>query len=338
MRYKEGQEMNLKKLLETKDLAFSEYKIEGTNFLRPRNFSEFIGNTDVASLIKLNLFAALERNEPFPHCLLSGLSGSGKTTLAYLIASYQKGKVISAVLPISHEEWLGICAQVDQNDIVLLDETQGAKSPEVLYTALEESVIVHNGERLWIPPFTCIGATTEIGEVKTPLRNRFPLQIQLKGYSLDEMKRIVAQGVAKYELEIDDDALAVLAEVSNRIPREAASLVVVVRNLMQLTDETRITLEAVKEIIGLMKLTDDGLNLGHLTYLQLLRDVFKGECAGANSIAASLGENPLTVSLIVEPALLQKGLIRKTSRGRQITDKGLKRLESEDAIALLKEE
>lgn len=70
MRYKEGQEMNLKKLLETKDLAFSEYKIEGTNFLRPRNFSEFIGNTDVASLIKLNLFAALERNEPFPHCLL----------------------------------------------------------------------------------------------------------------------------------------------------------------------------------------------------------------------------------------------------------------------------
>lgn len=324
--------------------VFEKYKNQGeysltTNELRPRNFDEFVGNTDCVNLVKLTLFAALERNSIFPHCLLSALSGTGKTSLIYIIASYQKGKVISVALPINYGEWLELCSQIEPNDIMILDEIQNQKAmPEILYSVLEENVFVHKGERFGLPPFTCIGATTEIGEVKAPLRNRFPLQIQLKRYGFDEMKRIVAHGIIKCGFNIDDSALTILAGVSNRIPREAASLVLVIRDLMQLTNETKITLEAVKEIIHLMNLTDDGLNLRHLVYLRLLQDVFKGERVGASAIASSLGENPLTISLVTEPALLQKGLIQKTSRGRQITDRGKRRLENEDAVAMLKED
>ena len=312
----------------------NEYNVT-TNDFRPKSFDEFIGNKDAVNLIKLNLCGSLARGEIFPHTMLSAYSGCGKTTLAYIIAAHQKGTLISTGMPMNVEELHEILRKVEEGDVVLLDEVHLQTQPELLYSLLEEGTYTLNAETYTFPKFTFIGATTEIGEVKTPLRNRFPLSIQLARYSISDMEQIVRQCGKKSDIPITDEAVHMLATASNRIPREANSLVTNCLNMVAVLEADKIGLEVVIDVLKLLKLTKDGLSLRHLVYLQTMRDIFDCGRTGVSAISATLGENKKTIELTVEPQLIQSKLVIKTPRGRQISESGLARLEDIDAQELL---
>lgn len=320
--------------------AFSKHESDNeyslaTNLLRPRDFKDFVGNQEAVDLLKLTLFSAIERNEPCPHILLSGHSGGGKSTLAMIVASYQKGSFTQAMLPINYEEWKSLCCQIENGSVCLLDEVHLQRDPEIFYTVLEEGIFIFSGQRLKLPDFTCISATTELGMVKTPLRNRFSVSINLKPYTIEEMIEIVRRNMGKLSIPTSDLVMRKMAMASSMVPREANSLAMRVRDYCQLTKSDELSEEGISDILGLLRIAEDGLNSVHFQYLTLLKNTFKGERTGLNAIACSLGENPLTITAIVEPALLHRGLIVKTPRGRQISEDGIDRLDKPDVRVIL---
>jgi len=311
-----------------------------TNKLRPKNFDEYIGNSAAKEIVQATILATKKEGTPFPHTLLSGYSGSGKTSLAMLIASYQQGKVLSAAMPIDYEEWYNLCKQICLMDVLICDEVQlMKKQPEILYSVLEENTFVtKDGQRLTVEPFTAVGCTTEIGEIKTPLRNRFSLHIQLAKLTLEDMRKITVQGAAKYNIPITDEAVTMLAQASCSIPRDCNSLLTRAFDVANVYDKNSIDEEIVEETFRLLQVTKDGMNITHIRYLDLLHKVFKNERVGLSTLAATLGENSLTLSQIIEPPLLNSGRVIRTSRGRQISDKGREYLESKEVKQLKEKE
>lgn len=311
-----------------------------TNELRPTTWKEYIGNTDAKTLIRTTLVACKKRGSVFPHTIISGQSGTGKTTLGYLIASAQNGILISAALPIGFDEWAKLCAMPEtyRKDVIILDEIHlQKKQPEILYPALEEGIFIINGKRIPLPDFTCIGATTELGEVKTPLRNRFTLFIKLSKLTIKNMETIINQGASKYAIGIDEKATEIIARASNAIPRDANSLLTRCRDMAEVFDKSIINEEIVNTTFEMLKITRLGLDVSHIRYLDLLHTTFSGDRIGLSTIAATLGENPMTISLTVEPKLLNLKYVLKTPRGRQISEKGISYLNSAEAVKLKEE-
>lgn len=304
--------------------------------LRPQVLSEYVGQKDLKELLNIFIHTAKLRNETLDHVLLYGPPGLGKTTLAHIIAN-EMGTTIHSVTAPSIDrigDLAAILSTLEAGDVLFIDEIHRLPKivEEVLYSAMEDYVIdiiigkdaTASSIKIDLPPFTLIGATTRCGDISAPLRDRFGIVNQINYYNEQELKEIVKRTSRVFKFSIDDDASIEVAKRSRGTPRIANRLFRRVRDFAQFYDKdtNNIALDIVKESLEKLEIDEIGLTQTDRKYLISLIERFSGGPAGINAIAASIGEDIVTIEDFYEPYLLQEGFISRTPRGRVITEKG----------------
>ena len=300
--------------------------------IRPQTLAEYIGQTDVKENMKIFIKSALIRKKPLDHVLLYGPPGLGKTTLAYIIANELGSNVKTASGPSIEKsgDLAAILSTLEENDVLFIDEIHRIPRfiEEILYPAMEDFcldiVVGSEGStrniRINLPPFTLVGATTRAGDLSAPLRDRFGIISKLNYYTEEELFQIVKRTSRVLKMEIDDDAALELAKRSRGTPRVANRLFKRVRDFALVAGSNTITLEIIKDALKRLKV--DGLGLDDTDYhlLMAIIERFNGGPVGLDALASSIGEESSTIEDVYEPYLLQIGLLKRTSRGRMVTD------------------
>ena len=303
------------------------------NTIRPESIDEYIGQTDVKENIKIFVEAAKMRNEPLDHVLLYGPPGLGKTTLAFIIAHELGSNIKTASGPSIEKsgDLAAILSSLEPGDVLFIDEIHRMPRyiEEILYPAMEDfslDIIVGsegNSRNLKIdlPPFTLVGATTRAGDLSSPLRDRFGITSKLQFYSEEELKDIVKRTSRVLNVEIDDDAAMELARRSRGTPRVANKLFKRVRDFALVKGNGRIDLNIALESLDRLKIDKMGLDNTDHELLYAIINKFNGGPVGIEALSNSIGEEITTIEDVYEPYLLQQGLLKRTSRGRMVTDK-----------------
>ena len=294
--------------------------------LRPGDFDEYIGQTNLKENLKVFVGAAKLRDESLDHVLLYGPPGLGKTTMSMIIA-HEMGTNIKITTGPSIEK---------TGDLVFIDEIHRLNKvvEEILYPAMEDfcvDVVIGKeastrSVRIDLPPFTLVGATTRAGDLSAPLRDRFGIVSQLEYYSEDELTQIIDRTSRVYNIKMDEDAKRELARRSRGTPRIANRLFRRVRDFSQFYGDATITKERTTEALERLKVDNLGLDDVDHKYLLGIIHRFKGGPVGLEAIAASIGEEPQTLEDVNEPYLLQIGLIKRTPRGRIATAEAYRHL------------
>ncbi|MGI6710635.1 MAG: Holliday junction branch migration DNA helicase RuvB [Bacilli bacterium] len=304
--------------------------------LRPQVLAEYVGQKDLKELLNIFIHTAKLRNETLDHVLLYGPPGLGKTTLAHIIANEMGSTIHSVTAPSIDRigDLAAILSTLEAGDVLFIDEIHRLPKivEEVLYSAMEDYVIdiivgkdaTASSIKIDLPPFTLIGATTRCGDVSAPLRDRFGIVNQINYYNNQELQEIVKRTSKVFKFTIDDDASLEIAKRSRGTPRIANRLFRRVRDFAQFYDKdtNNIVLDIVKESLEKLEIDEIGLTQTDRKYLISLIERFSGGPAGINAIAASIGEDIVTIEDFYEPYLLQEGFISRTPRGRIITEKG----------------
>ena len=313
----------------------SEYQ-ESDNFektIRPQVFDEYIGQTDVKENIKVFVTAAKMRNTSLDHVLLYGPPGLGKTTLSHIIANELGVNIKTASGPTIEKsgDLAAILSTLEPYDVLFIDEIHRIPRyiEEILYSAMEDFkldiVIGTEGQsrniNIDLPPFTLVGATTRAGDLSSPLRDRFGITCKLNYYTTEELKTIVKRSARVLNLNIDDKAAEIIAQRSRRTPRIANRLLKRVSDFALVKGLDVINESITNESLKRLNVDESGLDKTDIEYLESLINKFNGGPVGIESIAASIGEEQTTIEDVIEPFLLQEGLIKRTIRGRQVTDK-----------------
>ena len=301
--------------------------------IRPDSFDEYIGQSDVKENIKVFVKAAKLRGTYLDHVLLYGPPGLGKTTLAHIIANELGTNIKTASGPTIEKsgDLAAILSTLEPNDVLFIDEIHRIPRyiEEILYSAMEDFKldIIIGGEgqsrsiKIDLPPFTLIGATTRSGDLSAPLRDRFGIMCKLEFYSDDELAEIVKRSARVLDLEIEEDAAHEIAIRSRKTPRIANRLLKRVGDFALVEGNGVITLELVKKALTRLKINESGLDIADVQYLMSIIEKFNGGPVGIESIASSIGEEATTIEDVIEPFLLQEGYVKRTSRGRIITEK-----------------
>lgn len=301
--------------------------------IRPDSFDEYIGQSDVKENIKVFVKAAKLRGTNLDHVLLYGPPGLGKTTLAHIIANELGTNIKTASGPTIEKsgDLAAILSTLEPNDVLFIDEIHRIPRyiEEILYSAMEDFKldIIIGGEgqsrsiKIDLPPFTLIGATTRSGDLSAPLRDRFGIMCKLEFYSDEELALIVKRSARVLDLEIDDDAAHEIAIRSRKTPRIANRLLKRVGDFALVEGNGVITLDLVKKALTRLKINESGLDIADVQYLMSIIEKFNGGPVGIESIASSIGEETTTIEDVIEPFLLQEGYVKRTSRGRIITEK-----------------
>ena len=301
--------------------------------IRPDSFDEYIGQTDVKENIKVFVKAAKLRGTNLDHVLLYGPPGLGKTTLAHIIANELGTNIKTASGPTIEKsgDLAAILSTLEPNDVLFIDEIHRIPIyiEEILYSAMEDFKldIIIGGEgqsrsiKIDLPPFTLIGATTRSGDLSAPLRDRFGIMCKLEFYNDDELAEIVKRSARVLDLEIEEDAAHEIAIRSRKTPRIANRLLKRVGDFALVEGNGVITLELVKKSLTRLKINESGLDIADVQYLMSIIEKFNGGPVGIESIASSIGEEATTIEDVIEPFLLQEGYVKRTSRGRIITEK-----------------
>lgn len=300
--------------------------------LRPENFSDFIGQTNVIRNLRTFAAAAKSRGEVMEHILISGPPGLGKTTLAAIIAAEMNAhiKVVNAPSVRNKGDLANVLLSLEDGDILFIDEIHSLKLDveEILYPAMEDGklqIITGHGPNtsainMPLAKFTLVGATTRPGLISQPLRDRFGESIQLQLYSVDELASIVLRTAEKLNIECTHSAALEIARRSRGTPRLANRLFRRVRDFMYNQSDTSISIELVKSTcksLGIDKAGLDNLSRGYLEFL------FKNnKPAGLDVIASVLGESKDTIDSSIEPYLIRMGFVTRTPSGRMITSEG----------------
>ena len=313
----------------------SEYQ-ESDNFektIRPQVFDEYIGQTDVKENIKVFVTAAKMRNTSLDHVLLYGPPGLGKTTLSHIIANELGVNITTASGPTLDQsgDLAAILSTLEPYDVLFIDEIHRIPRyiEEILYSAMEDFkldiVIGTEGQsrniNIDLPPFTLVGATTRAGDLSSPLRDRFGITCKLNYYTTEELKTIVKWSARVLNLNIDDKAAEIIAKRSRRTPRIANRLLKRVSDFALVKGLDVINESITNESLKRLNVDESGLDKTDIEYLESLNNKFNGGPGGIESIAASIGEEQTTIEDVIEPFLLQEGFIKRTIRGRQVTDK-----------------
>ena len=303
------------------------------NTIRPESISEYIGQKDVKENISVFVEAAKMRGEALDHVLLYGPPGLGKTTLAFIIAHEMGTNIKTASGPSIEKsgDLAAILSSLEPGDVLFIDEIHRMPRyiEEILYPAMEDyslDIIVGSegnsrNIKIDLPPFTLVGATTRAGDLTAPLRDRFGIVSKLQFYTEDELAEIVKRTARVLEVEIEDDAARELAKRSRGTPRIANRLFKRVRDFALVKGDGVVNKEICEEALSRLKVDKIGLdNTDHELLLAIINK-FNGGPVGVEAISSSIGEEVTTIEDVYEPYLLQQGLLKRTSRGRIVTDK-----------------
>ena len=308
--------------------------------LRPQNFAEFVGQEQVKKNLEITIGAAKKRKEPLEHILLYGPPGLGKTTLANVIAREMNASIRCTSGPAIERagDLASVISNLQAGDILFIDEIHRLNRiiEEVLYPAMEDfrlDIVVGKGPsartlRLDIPRFTLIGATTKIGQLSSPLRDRFGVIHRLDFYEDADIVQILRRSAKILNVKIDESGIEEIAKRSRKTPRVANRLLRRVRDFGEIRG-VGVTEEIAKEALEMLGVDELGLDKVDRKFLEVIIDKFGGGPVGLNTIAAAIAEEVETIEDVYEPYLMRIGFLDRTPRGRVATSAAIKHLKGE---------
>lgn len=306
--------------------------------LRPRDFSEYVGQEKTKRNLNILIKAAQKRKEPIEHVLLYGPAGLGKTTLAHIIGNEMGANIRATSGPaIEKVGDLGsILTNLSDGDILFIDEIHRLNKliEEVLYPAMEDfklDIIIGKGPsaktlQLDLPRFTLIGATTRLGSISSPLRNRFGVIHRLDFYENEDIEKIIHRSSKILEIPIDSAGAKSISRSSRRTPRVANRLLKRVRDFTQVENEKEITENLTRQALKNLEIDELGLEPTDRHILATIIEKFSGGPVGIQTLAAATMEEIETIEDVYEPFLLQIGFLARTPRGRVATEQAYKHL------------
>ena len=333
--------MDNERILAPKEL--SEDNIQKS--LRPKTFNEYIGQEDLKEKMNIFIKAAKMRNEAMDHILLYGPPGLGKTTLAGVIATEMGVNLKITTGPVLEKagDMAAILTSLEENDILFIDEIHRLNTSveEILYPAMEDGeldILIGKGPaarsiRIELPKFTLIGATTRAGQLSTPLRDRFGVTHRMEYYKLEELKEIIRRGTNILNVKYDEDGIEEIARRSRGTPRIANRLLKRARDYALVTGNGVLDKESVNGILKLLGVDENGLDELDRNILKSIITVYNGGPVGIETLSLLLGEDKRTIEEVYEPYLVKIGFIKRTQRGRVVTEHGYRHLGLEKAVS-----
>ncbi len=324
--------------IDIRNHSFSEKDLELDKKLRPLQFNDFRGQKQIVENLEIFVKAAKMRGEPLDHVLLHGPPGLGKTTLSNIISN-EMGvglKITSGPVLDKPGDLAGLLTNLENHDVLFIDEIHRL-SPiveEYLYSAMEDfriDIMIDKGPsarsvQLELNPFTLIGATTRSGLLTSPLRARFGIKAHLEYYDADVLTGIVKRSARILEVKITDEAAREIAFRSRGTPRIVNSLLRRVRDFAQVKGNGNIEMAITKHALKALNIDEYGLDEMDNRILLCIIDKFKGGPVGISTIATAVGEDSGTIEEVYEPFLIKEGFLKRTPRGREVTELAYKHL------------
>ncbi|HEX6688631.1 MAG TPA: Holliday junction branch migration DNA helicase RuvB [Solirubrobacterales bacterium] len=306
--------------------------------LRPPSLTDFVNQTQVTDQLAIFIEAARRRGEPLDHVLLAGPPGLGKTSLAHIVAAEMEVPLVQTAGPALERkaDVASFLTSLEPGSVFFVDEIHrlGRAVEETLYPAMEDGelpVVLGQGAgartvTLPLPPFTLVGATTRAGLLTTPLRDRFGVSHRLEHYSPEHLAEIVERSAGILEVEIDAVGARTIASRSRGTPRVANRLLKRVRDFAQVKGSGRVDAEVAAAGLAMLEVDAGGLDRSDRNLLGMIADKFAGGPVGLSTLAIAVGEEQDTIEDVLEPYLLQQGLLKRTPRGRVLTERAYEHL------------